>query len=181
MSFADKKDALDVPYQLIRSARHTVAVEVTRACEVVVRAPKRLPRTAIDEFLSRHREWIAEKLAHQRKLAARYPEPNEEEAEALKKRAREYLPQRVAYYAAIMDVTPAWVKITSAQKRFGSCGAENGLCFAWRLMRYPDAAIDYVVVHELAHIVHKNHGKDFYRFIEQVLPDYRDRAAMLKS
>ena len=73
------------------------------------------------------------------------------------------------------------MKITSARKRFGSCGPENGLCFAWRLMRYPAAAIDYVVVHELAHIVHKDHSRAFYGLIAQVLPDYRERAALLKN
>ena len=171
----------DFTYELIRSARRTVSVEVTREETVVVRAPQRMPRAEIEMFLKRHRDWILQKLEHQHRLAQRYPEPDEAEAEELKRRAREYLPQRVAYYAAVMHVEPAWVKITSARKRFGSCGPENGLCFAWRLMRYPAAAIDYVVVHELAHIVHKNHSRAFYGLIAQVLPDYRERAALLKN
>ena len=48
-------------------------------------------------------------------------------------------------------------------------------------MRYPPEAIDAVVVHELAHIRHKNHGPDFYRFVEKTLPDYRQRIAPLKQ
>jgi predicted metal-dependent hydrolase len=48
-------------------------------------------------------------------------------------------------------------------------------------MQYPDAAIDYVVVHELAHIVHKNHGKMFYALIESVLPDYKARIRLLRE
>ena len=173
--------ASEVPYRLIRSARRTVSVEVTREGEVIVRAPQRMPCVAVDAFLEKHRNWLSEKLARQRALAEKYPEPDAEEAEALKKRAREVLPARVCYYAQMMRVSPAWVKITSARKRFGSCGAENGLCFSWRLMRYPDAAIDYVVVHELAHITQQNHGQAFYRLIERVLPDYRERAAMLRE
>lgn len=171
----------DVSYRLIRSARRTVSVEVTREGEVIIRAPQRMSRTMIDAFLEKHRNWIMENLARQRVLAEKYPEPDAAEAKALKTHAWEYIPTRVDYYAQIMQVTPAWVKITSARKRFGSCGVENGLCFSWRLMRYPDAAIDYVVVHELAHITHKNHGRDFYRLIEQVLPDYRERVALLKN
>lgn len=181
MSCMRGDSASDVAYRLIRSARRTVSVEVTREGEVIVRAPQRMPRAAIDAFLENHRNWVTEKLAHQRALAEKYPEPDATEAEALKKRARKVLPARVCYYAQMMRVSPAWVKITSARKRFGSCGAENGLCFSWRLMRYPDAAIDYVVVHELAHITQKNHGRAFYRLIEQVLPDYRERAAMLRE
>ena len=95
--------------------------------------------------------------------------------------ARDHIPKRVEYYAALMGLRPAWVKITGAKKRFGSCGPENGLCFAWRLMRYPEAAIDYVVVHELAHIVHKNHSPAFYKLIERYLPDWRERMALLKE
>jgi predicted metal-dependent hydrolase len=79
-----------------------------------------------------------------------------------------------------MGLRPAGVKITSAAKRFGSCSAKNSLCFSWRLMRYPEAAIDYVIVHELAHIRHKNHGRDFYTLIGAVLPDYRERKKLLK-
>ena len=168
-------------YTLIRSARRTVSVEVTRAGEIIVRAPRRMPTASIEAFLLKHSRWIAEKLDHQRQLAEKYPEPDEAETAVLKARAKEYLPRRVAHYAEIMGLRPAWVKITSAQKRFGSCGPENGLCFAWRLMRYPEAAIDYVVVHELAHIVHKNHSRAFYALIEDYLPDWRERAALLKN
>ena len=47
-------------------------------------------------------------------------------------------------------------------------------------MRYPTPAVEYVVVHELAHIRHKNHGKDFYAFIASVLPDYKEREKLLR-
>ncbi len=168
-------------YSLIRSARRTLAVEVTQAGDVVVRAPQRLSQGAIERFLEAHRRWIAEKQENQRKLAEKYPEPDAAEAALLKKQAQLTIPARVDYYAARMGLTPARVKITSAAKRFGSCGPDNGLCFSWRLMRYPEEAIDYVVVHELAHIVHRNHSKAFYSLIERYLPDWRERARLLKE
>ena len=73
------------------------------------------------------------------------------------------------------------MKITSARKRFGSCSGKNSLCFSYWLMLYPQEAVDYVIVHELAHIVHKNHSAAFYRLIGQYLPDYRERIKMLKQ
>ena len=73
-----------------------------------------------------------------------------------------------------MNIKPTGVKITSAQKRFGSCNGKNSLCFSYILMLYPDEAVDYVVVHELSHIRHHNHSKDFYKLISSVLPDYKD-------
>ena len=87
----------------------------------------------------------------------------------------------VAHYAARMGVCPCGITVTGARTRFGSCSPKNRLCFSWRLMQYPDAAIDYVVVHELAHIVHKNHGAAFYAAIASVLPNYQDRIRLLKG
>jgi hypothetical protein len=75
---------------------------------------------------------------------------------------------------------PQYIKITSAKRRFGSCSGKNGICFSWRLMRYPESAIDYVIVHELAHIEHKNHGGAFYDRIEAILPDLRERRKLLR-
>ena len=82
---------------------------------------------------------------------------------------------------ARMGVMPTGLHITAARTRWGSCSGKNSLCFSLFLMRYPPEAIDAVVVHELAHIRHKNHGPDFYRFVEKTLPDYRQRIALLKQ
>ena len=79
-----------------------------------------------------------------------------------------------------MGLEPTGVKITSAKKRFGSCSAKNSICYSWRLMLYSKEAIDYVVVHELAHIAHKNHGPQFYALIEKYLPDYKEREKLLR-
>ena len=79
------------------------------------------------------------------------------------------------YYAKIMQVEPASVKINSAKKRYGSCSGTNNLNFSLYLMDKDERFVDYVVVHELAHIKHHNHSKDFYRFIEQFMPDYKER------
>ena len=79
-----------------------------------------------------------------------------------------------------MGVKPTGIKITSAKKQIGSCSGKNSICYSWGLMQYAPEAIDYVVVHELAHIIHKNHGKDFYKLIEKYLPDYKKREKLLK-
>ena len=79
-----------------------------------------------------------------------------------------------------MGLKPSSVKITSAEKRFGSCSSKNGLCFSWRLLAYPTAAVEYVVVHELAHIKHHNHSPAFYALIEKYMPDYKERQKLLK-
>ena len=103
------------------------------------------------------------------------------EIAALCRRAKEDLPRRVAYFAPLMGVKPASVKITSARTRYGSCSGKNSICFSLYLMEKSDRAIDYVVVHELAHIRQHNHSPAFYKEIEKILPDYRERIKELKN
>lgn len=172
-----------VEYTLIRSSRRTLALEITRDLQVVVRAPKRCGLRQIEDFVSRHEDWIREHTAVQARrneaAAARAVTPAQE-AE-LRRRAAEYIPERVALYAPLVGVRPTGIKITSAQRRFGSCSGKNSLCFAWRLMQYPPAAIDYVVVHELCHIRHHDHSPAFWAAVAQVMPDYKQRQALLRA
>ena len=168
-------------YELIRSNRRTLALEVTPDCRVLVRAPMRLAKYRIDQFVAEHTEWIATHLARQQERRDRRPEPTEAERQAYIQRAMEELPPKVAHYGALMGLVPTGITITGAEKRFGSCSPKNRICFSWRLMQYPEEAIDYVVVHELAHIRHKNHGPDFYACVAQVMPDWKERRELLKK
>lgn len=169
-------------YKIIRSKRKTLALEVNKNLEVIVRAPLYTSESVISDFVSRHEQWIdkaTEKV--KTKLQNRPKEPTKAQAEYLRKQAAEYIPKRVDYYSKIMNLKPTGIKITSAKTRFGSCSGKDSLCFSLRLMMYPEAAIDYVVVHELAHIKHKNHGKRFYSLIEKYMPDYKMREKLLKN
>lgn len=167
-------------YTLIRSRRRTLAVEISRDCRVIVRSPLRTPRTVIDAFVSQRWDWIETHLQRRREYVQTHPPLAAEEVEALRRRAKEDLPPRVAHWAAIMGLTPTGIKITAARTRYGSCSGKNSLCFSLYLMQYPEEAIDAVVVHELAHIRHKNHSPAFYAEVERWLPDYRQRAQLLK-
>jgi len=168
-------------YRVIRSDRKTVSIEVTREREILVRAPRRLSDREIDGIVEKHGAWIKARLEKAESAGENGAEPDEAGREKYVQRARAYLPGRVAYYGGLMGLSPSGITITGAAARFGSCSPKNRLCFSWRLMRYPDEAIDCVVVHELAHIVHKNHGKDFYALIASVMPDYRLRKKLLKA
>lgn len=171
-----------ISYRVIRSARRSVGLEITRDLDVLVRAPQRMSEAQTRDFVEKHRGWLESHMAQARERAERRPpEPTAEEREALIRRAKDLLPRRVAYYSGIMQLVPTGITITGAEKRFGSCSGKNRLCFSWRLMAYPPEAIDYVVVHELAHIRHKNHSREFYALIASVLPDYRQREAILQG
>lgn len=165
-------------YELIRSRRKTLALEITRDCRVLVRAPLHLSRERIEDFVKAHRGWIETHLAAQR-LRPVPPPPTAAEIEALKAEARAVLPELVAAWSRKMGVHPTGLKITTAQKRYGSCSGSNSLCFSCFLMRSPPEAIELVVVHELCHIREKNHGAGFYALLGQYLPDYRERKKLL--
>ncbi|MBP3382147.1 MAG: M48 family metallopeptidase [Clostridia bacterium] len=168
-------------YTVIRSNRRTVALEITRDLKIVVRAPKQMPKKEIERFVAGHAEWISVHYARQAARVQAHPEPTAQETALLKQKAKDILPQKVAYYAERMGVQPTGVRITSAKRRFGSCSAKNALCFSWRLMQYPEAAVDYVVVHELAHITQHNHSAAFYRVVQSVMPDYKEREKLLRE
>lgn len=96
-------------------------------------------------------------------------------------RARELLAARVGYYAPLMGVSVPRLRITGAQRRWGSCSATGTVSFAWRLVMAPMDVIDYVVVHELAHRREMNHSVRFWAVVEAILPDYRERRRWLKE
>lgn len=168
-------------YEIIRSRRRTAALEVTREGRVLVRAPLRMPQSEIEQFAASHAAWLERAQARVQARQKAYPPLTDAQIAALRRRAETVLPGKVAHYAALMGVVPASVKITAARTRFGSCSGKNSLCFSLYLMRYPEAAIDYVVVHELAHIRHHDHSPAFYAEVARVMPDYKERARLLKE
>lgn len=173
--------AFSHPYKLIRSGRKTLCLEIREDCSLLVRAPLRCPLHTIEGFLESRKEWIDSHLVIMQNRASSHPPVSDADRLALIHRAENELPPLVAHYGKMMNLSPSGISITGAQKRFGSCSGKNRLCFSWRLMQYPKEAIEYVVVHELAHIVHKNHGRDFYALIEKYMPDHKARRKLLKT
>ena len=146
-----------------------------------MRAPNSMKKKQIEDFVQNHEEWLKKALSSMEKKARfRRETQSPEREEELKDSARQYLPHRTEEWAKIMNLHPSAVKITGAKTRFGSCSGTNGICYSWRLMAYPKEAVDYVIVHELAHIAQKNHSRRFYALVEQYLPDWKERRALLK-
>ena len=90
-----------------------------------------------------------------------------------KEQARQVIPERVRWYAEKIGFTYQQVKITSARRRWGSCSPRGTLCFTWRLVMAPLPVIDYVVAHELAHLLEKSHSRRFWAQVQTILPDYK--------
>ncbi|MDA3910425.1 MAG: SprT family zinc-dependent metalloprotease [Bacteroidales bacterium] len=102
--------------------------------------------------------------------------------EMIRKEAKLYIPYRVEELAEKHNFSYGNVKITSAKTRWGSCSGKNNLNFSLHLMQLPDELIDYVILHELCHTIHKNHGKAFYEKLNEVCDGNHEKLnAQLKT
>ena len=98
-----------------------------------------------------------------------------------KKKAYEKCSERSAFYSSISGLKYNHIKITNARKRWGSCSVKGNLNFSWRLAMAPPGVIDYVVVHELAHIKEKNHKRRFWSKVRELFPEYEKYKHWLKE
>lgn len=169
-------------YILRRSDRKKLVVKIEPDGRIVVCAPSAMPTGQIEQFLSDNQNRISRAVERMNNRIRYEPdELSEEDIRALYNRAAEILPEKVRYYSDLLGVVPTKITVTSAKKRFGSCSSRGHICFSFHLMLYPEKAIDYVVVHELCHLIYMNHSKAFYQLIASVLPDWKDGEKILKG
>lgn len=98
-----------------------------------------------------------------------------------KQEARRKILDRVKWHARRCGMKIGGVKITNAGKRWGSCGKDGSLNFSWKLIMAPLRVLDYVVVHELAHILERNHSDAFWRKVAMMCPSYRSSIEWLEK
>lgn len=98
-----------------------------------------------------------------------------------KNQAMQIILERVKHYSKELDIKYKSAKISSARTRWGSCSSNNTLNFTYRLIMAPICVIDYVIVHELIHILQHNHSKHFWDEVKKVMPDYQIHRNWLKD
>ena len=171
--FGDNMD-----YEVIYSKRKSVAIKIENGC-VVVKAPLKFPKKDINNIVEKHKEWIEKAIEREKRKREKYEILSDEQIKQLKRQARIYFGALCERYAAIMKLSYNRITITSAKTRFGSCSSSKNISFSYLLMLCPEAAREYVVVHELAHLLEMNHSKRFYAVVEKYLPDYKARRRLL--
>ena len=171
-------------YYIIRSRRKSIAIEIDRNGEVIVRAPNRMSNADIKAFIDEKQGWIDKHLqkVEQAKERAKAVEPlTEEQLRELAEEALEDIPKRAEKYAEIMGVTFKRITIRSQKTRWGSCSEKGSLSFNCLLMLVPEAVRDYVIIHELAHRKYMNHSSNFWKEVELMMPDYKDKRMWLRE
>ncbi len=91
------------------------------------------------------------------------------------------LREKTARYAERLGVNPSSVDIKSYRSRWGSCHRDGRIYFNWRIIMAPHSVVDYVVVHELCHLIHHNHSRDYWKLVRTLVPDHRKLRAWLKQ
>lgn len=167
-------------YEIIYSKRKTLALQVKADLTVVVKAPRGLSRKYIDDFVNQKADWINERLQKYKSLPFNPYMFTKQEIADLKRKTLEIVVPRVQHYASIMGLTPNKISASSAKARFASCNSRGNLSFSFRLCLYPVEAIDYIVVHELSHMMEMNHSKRFWAVVEKYMPDYKERIKLLR-
>ena len=97
------------------------------------------------------------------------------------KMAKKIISERLEYFANLMQLDYANVKINNSKTRWGSCDINRNIKLNFRLVMLPHKILDFVLIHELAHIIEFNHSKDFYKVIATVMPSYKLQQKQLKN
>ena len=169
-------------YELKRSNRKTISVEINREAKIIVRAPLKMKISDIELFVQSKSDWIDKHLASIKEKLVSVPRKlTEEEKNEFKKNAKIIISPRVEYFAKLMDVSFGRITIKLQKTKFGSCSSKNNLNFNAIVALMPSEISDYVIVHELAHLKQMNHSIAFWKEVEKIIPDYKTKRKWLKE
>jgi len=169
---------MNMPYQVIRSDRKTIAIQLKPDGEIVVRCPRGMRTEDVRCFVERKADWIQTQRS---KLPAQGTvKYTNREIEQFRAMARGMITSQVKYYAPIIGVSYNQIAIRKQRTRWGSCSSKGNLNFNCLLALVPPEVLDYVVVHELCHRKEMNHSARFWSEVKRILPDYVERREWLK-
>lgn len=153
----------------VRSSRMSIRVHPVKGVTVTV--PYILPYAAAQAFFQMRREWVLETMARQKEKFKDVHVPSEAEIESLRRQAKKELPRRLAILADRYDFLYNRVAIKHNATNWGSCSAKGNINLNLNIVRLPGVLQDYILLHELCHLRHHDHGHGFHLLLEHVLTD----------
>ena len=171
-------------YKLVRSRRRTLALEIQKDGALLVRSPLMFPTEAIHRFIGQKICWIERKrkeAVEKDRSRMLLPKLSEALVEHHKKLAEQKISERLEHYSSRLGISYRRCRISSARSRWGTCSRGGGLGFSWRLAMAPAPVLDYVVIHELVHILEHNHSGRFWEKVKQICPEYKRWKQWLKE
>nr|WRE11220.1 M48 family metallopeptidase [Helicobacter pylori] len=189
----------DIPITIQKSKKiKTLSLNITPSLEVILKMPYSCPQARANAFLKEQEAWLKktflsmqEKHSLLRSHLNTYKDKilvfdevknaNDYTLTDLKKILKTYLEQKLPLIAQKMQTSYTSFNIRNNAKVLGSCSYHNRLSFALLLVCTQKEAIDYVIIHELAHTIHKNHSQNFWRCVKTFCPNYRALRERLKQ
>lgn len=153
----------------IRSRRVSIRIHPVKGISVMV--PYLVPYAVAIAFFKSHRSRIIDKSAEQKARYSNVPVCSKEEIEQMRRKAKKELPERLAVLAFRYDFTYNRVAIKHNSTNWGSCSAKNNINLNLNLVRLPRVLCDYVLLHELCHLSHHDHGESFHLLLEHMCSD----------
>ncbi|WQW70246.1 M48 family metallopeptidase [Helicobacter pylori] len=189
----------DIPITIQKSEKiKTLSLNITPSLEVILKMPNSCSQARASAFLKEQEAWLKKTLsAMQEKhsllrtnlekyknkilIFDEVKNANDYTLTELKKILKTYLERKLPLIAQKMQTSYTGFNIRNNAKVLGSCSYHNRLSFALLLVCAQKEAIDYVIIHELAHTIHKNHSKNFWRCVKIFCPNYRALRDHLKQ
>ncbi len=153
-------------------------LSVSARGEVVVTAPRLVPKYFAERLVEQKRDWILRQLQKMQTKRPQNADPrlfnySREQYEKYREKAREFCAKRVAYWATQMDLDYNRIAIKNMKTRWGSCSIKKNLNFNYKIIFLKPEQADYLIVHELAHLRQMNHSPAFWKIVEEYVPNYK--------
>lgn len=148
---------------------------------VVLTLPKRGSVREGERFLARHADWAAKEAERLREAGGLLARPDEREYRARRAEASVFIREKAKHWSRVYGLRYAGITIRNQTSRWGSCSSTGRLSFNWKLLLLPERFADYVVVHELCHLVEFNHSRRFWALVERGIPEYREIVRELRK
>ncbi len=175
---------MPVSFSLVRSARRTMAIQVTRDGRVIVRAPLWTSDREIESFVTGKADWILRALRRVETRKAQSPVQSpytREEVRAIGHKLNTFMRKWADLFWEKTGRRPTRLTVRHAKTRWGSCSAKGHIMLNVALGRMPDDLIELIIVHELCHLVEMNHSPRFHALMAQFLPDVKERERKLRD
>ena len=163
-----------IPYTLIKAKIKNMYIHIKDG-NVIVKAPNRLKEKYIHDFVNRKAKWIYEKMKEDKAKTKIQEEIEQKDIERLSKIVEE----SVKKYSITLGVAPKKVRIKDIKYAWGSCSSKRNISINMQLAKKEEKVIEYVVLHEMCHLLYMNHSKDFWKLVERYMPRYKEYKKML--
>jgi predicted metal-dependent hydrolase len=169
---------MEIEYSIIRSKRKTISLQI-KGRDVIVRAGNWVPKWFISQIVSQKYDWIMRKI--QNNLSTQIKTYTPSQLIEMKDRAKHIFPPKINYFAGLIGVSYNKVSFRNQKSRWGSCSSRGNLNFNIHLVNVPEFVLDYVIIHELCHLIEHNHSARFWSLVALHCNEYKESINWLKE